>query len=126
MNILGIGTDIVEIARITAIWQKYGLAFAKHILAIEEMQELSKTNHPERFLAKRFAAKEAVAKALGTGFRNNVYLSQIRIINDVHGKPEVIFLAKTKAFVASLGAVSCYLSIADEIHYSIAFVLLVK
>ena len=98
MDILGIGTDIIEINRIITIWQKYGLRFAKHILAIEEIHELDKAKDHARFLAKRFAAKEAVAKALGTGFQNNVYFTQIRIVKDQLGKPEVIFLLDTKDF----------------------------
>jgi holo-[acyl-carrier protein] synthase len=124
LNILGIGTDIVEIERITSIWQKYGLRFAKHILAVDELQELEKSKYPARFLAKRFAAKEAVAKALGTGFCNNVYFTQIRVIKDSLGKPEVVFLLNTKQYIDSLGKVTCHLSISDEIHYAIAFVIL--
>ena len=126
MNILGVGTDIVEINRITTIWQKYGLRFAKHILAIEEIYELECSNDPARFLAKRFAAKEAVAKAIGTGFQNNVYLTQIRIFKDALGKPEVAFLLDTKEFIDSLGKITCHISISDEKNYAIAFALLEK
>ena len=126
MNILGIGTDIVEIDRIILNWKRHGLRFAKHILATDELQDLEKSKQPARFLAKRFAAKEAVAKALGTGFRNNVYLTQICIVKDNLGKPGVIFLLDTKKFIESLGNVTCHLSISDEVHYAIAFVVLQK
>lgn len=126
MNIRGIGTDIVDIKRITVVWQKYGLRFAKHILSPDELQGLTKAKQPAHFLAKHFAAKEAVAKALGTGFRNNVYLTQISIIKDNLGKPEVDFLLATKEFVGSLGQITCHISISDEIHYAIAFVILQK
>lgn len=124
LNIFGIGTDIVEIARIELIWQRYGLRFAKHILSVEELQELELSKQPVRFLAKRFAAKEAVAKALGTGFRNNVYFSQIRIVKDSIGKPDIVFLLATKTFVESLGHITCHISISDEVHYAIAFAVL--
>lgn len=126
LNIFGIGTDLVEIDRIATIWQKYGLRFAKHILATDELQELENSKHPARFLAKRFAAKEAVAKALGTGFRNGVHFTQICIVKNELGKPAVVFLQDTKKFIASLdlGNITCCLSIADEVHYAIAFVIL--
>lgn len=123
LGIFGIGTDIVEIARIEKSWQKYGLRFARHILAAAELQELANSNQPVRFLAKRFAAKEAVAKALGTGFRDQVYLTQICLVKDMAGKPDVVFLLETQDFVRSLGHITCHISISDEVHYAIAFAI---
>jgi holo-[acyl-carrier protein] synthase len=124
LNIFGIGTDLVEIERISTIWQKYGLRFAKHVLSANELQELENSKNPERFLAKRFAAKEAVAKALGTGFRNGVHFTQICIAKNDLGKPEVVFFQDTKKFIESLGNISCHLSISDEVHYALAFAVL--
>ena len=124
MRIFGIGTDIVEIARIERIWQRYGQRFAKHILGEAELVELARHRQPARLLAKRFAAKEAVAKALGTGFSNSVYLPQICIVKDTLGKPNVVFTHATKKYVETLGHITSHISISDEIHYAIAFAML--
>ena len=87
--IIGIGTDVVYIPRIEKIYERYGHRFVKKILTVQE-QEYIKAGNVERLcrhIAKRFAAKEALVKAIGTGFSNNISLQDIAIFNDKMGKP---------------------------------------
>lgn len=125
MQIYGIGTDIVKCARIEKLWQEHGEHFARRILTDYELAAFAqqKTNQVG-FLAKRFAAKEAVAKALGTGFRDHVLLTQVGIETDPLGKPSVEFYDKSKQYFASLGKLGVYISIADEEDYVVAFVIM--
>jgi holo-[acyl-carrier protein] synthase len=127
MQIYGIGTDIVQCARIDQMWQKHGAKFAHRILTQHELDVLAqqKNNHAA-FLAKRFAAKEAVAKALGTGFRDDVLITQIGIETDDKGKPTVMFYGQTKTYIDTLGKLEIQISISDESEYVIAFVIIVK
>jgi holo-[acyl-carrier protein] synthase len=126
-KIYGIGTDIVKSERIASMWSAHGLSFARRILTEHELNVLAqqKTKHAS-FLAKRFAAKEAVAKALGTGFRDNVLITQIGIETDPKGKPSVVFYGTTKEYVASLGVLEVQISLADESEFVVAFVIIVK
>ena len=112
--IYGIGTDVVEVKRIKGSIEKFGDAVAKKILNNAEYSIYSKTKVKENFLAKRFAAKEAFAKALGTGFRGLVTLKSIEVTNNSLGKPSIKMTAGLQDLVDSLDIKSCYLSISDE------------
>lgn len=125
MQIYGIGTDIVQCMRIKSLWDKYGMHFAKRILTDYELVALTAQKvNIVGFLSKRFAAKEAVAKALGTGFRDSVYITQIGIETDNNGKPTVKFYGNTKKYVENLGIADVHISISDESEYVVAFVIL--
>lgn len=124
MNIIGIGTDIVAIPRIKAIWDRFGWSFAKRILTLEELEALKKSNAPVPFLAKRFAAKEALAKALGTGFKG-IGLTEIGVIKDADGRPHLTFTGRTQAKIEDELIVDSHLSLSDEKEYAVAFVILV-
>src|SRR5487761_2461547 len=89
--IFGIGTDIVEYARIAKLFARHGERFAQRVLSASELPELENHTNPARLLAKRFAAKEAFAKAVGTGLRHPVSLSRISIAHDEMGKPVLCF-----------------------------------
>lgn len=125
MDIIGIGTDIVAIQRIRSIWDRFGQAFAKRILTQDEYLELSTVKNPIAFLAKRYAAKEAFAKAFGTGFRpNGILLTEIGIRNDKLGRPHLIFSGHTAKILAERGVLASEVSLSDEKEYAIAFVIL--
>lgn len=96
MSILGIGNDIIEIDRIESSIQRYGQKFLDRIFTLEEQNYCLKFQHSSRNFAGRFAAKEAVVKALGTGIREGVSWLDIKIVNDVYGKPCVSFSEKLK------------------------------
>ncbi len=122
--IFGIGTDIVHIPRIAASLNRRGDRFASRILTEHEYQAYLACNKPEHFLAKRFAAKEAVAKALGTGFRNGLSLQHIEIAHNDAGKPRLVFHAYGRQLKNELGIGESHLSLSDEHEHAIAFVIL--
>jgi len=122
--IYGIGTDIVEVKRIKEALNKYGVALAKKILTSQELLTYKKTEGKENFLAKRFAAKEAFAKAMGTGMRSPVNFKSIEIIHDPLGKPIIKTISKLTLLVESHNIKHCHLSISDEKNIAAAFVIL--
>ncbi len=124
--IFGIGTDIVEYDRIAKLYARHGVRFAQRVLSASELPELENHTHPARLLAKRFAAKEAFAKAVGTGLRHPVSLSHISIIHDELGKPALQFDAILSEYLSQLGVTAQHLSISDERGIVVAFVVLEK
>jgi len=124
--IAGVGIDIVEHKRIARIHTRYGEKFARRILDELEMEEYRKVSSKVSLLAKRFAAKEAASKALGTGFSVGISLNMICIRHDSNGRPLLEFYAKASEYANSLGVVTKRLSISDEENYSTAMVVLEK
>ena len=122
--IFGIGTDIVAVARMEAASNRHGPAFAARILSEEELKEYATQAHPGRFLSKRFAAKEALAKATGHGLRHPVNLRSITITHDELGKPVFQFDAELYEHLNRLGVMRHHLSISDERDTAVAFVIL--
>jgi len=122
--IFGIGTDIVDYARIEAMWVRYGVRFAERILSERELPSFKSIPHAARLLAKRFAAKEAFAKAVGSGLRDPVSLRRISIVHDGLGKPVLQFDAVLRTHLAQLGISAHHLSISDERNMIVAFVVL--
>jgi holo-[acyl-carrier protein] synthase len=122
--IFGIGTDIVEYARIEAMRVRYGGRFAERVLSERESSEYQASSDASRFLAKRFAAKEAFAKAVGSGLRAPVSLRRISITHDGLGKPVLQFDEVLCAHLAQLGINGHHLSISDERSTIVAFVVL--
>jgi holo-[acyl-carrier protein] synthase len=126
VTIAGIGTDLVEIVRLVAALERHGEKFGERILGAAELEEWRRGGCSVRFLAKRFAAKEAAAKALGTGFRNGVRFADIQVGHDALGKPQLEFAAAAAARAVELGVVRSELSISDERNYAVAFVILLR
>lgn len=122
--ILGIGTDIVAFARIEALHEKYGESFAKRVLSAGEMAEFATHANPARLLMKRFAAKEALSKATGSGMRFPVSLVQISVAHDALGKPIFEFGTELAAYLKDMGVSRHHLSISDERDAAVAFVIL--
>ncbi len=85
--IFGIGTDLVQVERIAATWERFGDHFVERLLMPEERAIFDPNKRPARFLAMRFAAKEAIAKALGTGFRNGVWIRDFGFMANAWGSP---------------------------------------
>jgi holo-[acyl-carrier protein] synthase len=125
MKIVGIGTDIVSTVRIRAIWDRFGSAFSRRILAKSELLRLELSRDPVSFLAKRYAAKEAVAKALGTGFRpHGILLTEISVNNNALGRPYLEFSGETEREMARLSVTESHLTLSDEKEFALAFVIL--
>lgn len=124
MAIVGLGTDIAEIERVEKALARTGEAFARRILTEQEMLTFASLKQPGRFLAKRFAAKEAASKALGTGIADGVSFQDFNIGNDALGKPNLSLSGRAAALAAQLGVVHIHLSLSDERHYAVATVIL--
>lgn len=122
--IFGIGTDIVEYARIERMFAHYGARLAERILNEREVPEYQSVANPARMLAKRFAAKEAFAKAVGSGLCEPVSLRRIAVTHDGLGKPVLQFDETLRIHLAQLGINGHHLSVSDERDYIVAFVVL--
>ena len=127
--IYGIGTDIVSIERVQKILNKNRDGFINRVLTEHEKALFANKADSAAFCAKRFAAKEAFSKAIGTGFRENLNFRDITVINDKLGKPSFVVTDKIKKIVKKQFKISSFdffLSISDEKKYSIAYVILQK
>lgn len=121
----GIGTDIVTIARLGELLERHGDRALEKLLAPPERDACRASSDPARFLAKRFAAKEALGKALGSGIRAPVLLPAIEIGHDKLGKPLFRFHGELAEFIAQHGY-HCHLSLSDEKDQVVAFALVEK
>jgi holo-[acyl-carrier protein] synthase len=124
--IFGIGTDLVEIGRIEATYRRFGEHFVDRLLMPEERALFDRARRPERFLAMRFAAKEAISKALGTGFRHGVWIRDFGFLPDFRGRPEVRFSARGRAVADRLGAGDGHVSLTDEAGLVMAVAVLMR
>lgn len=119
----GIGTDIVHIARVRSSLERHGERFAERILAECEREAWRASRDPARFLAKRFAAKEAFGKALGTGVAAPATLHAVAVDHDERGKPLYRHQEGLAAYLAERG-LRAHLSLSDEVDYVVAFALI--
>lgn len=122
--IYGIGTDIVEVARMESSIAQFGDDIAKRILAESELASYQQSNIKPRFLAKRFAAKEAFSKALGTGLRAPATMQNIAVSHDDLGKPILVLADELQRFVHEKNIKHMHISISDEKNLAAAFVVL--
>lgn len=122
--IFGIGTDIVRIARMEANLQRFGDRFAARILSDEEYRDYLASNQRACLLAKRFAAKEAAAKAFGTGFSDGLALRDIGVGHDDRGRPVLCYSGRAEELCREAGICASHLSLSDEDEYAMAFVVL--
>ena len=124
--IYGIGVDVLEQARISAAWKRFGARFVNHLLLPAEHAQLARTQRPERFLAMRFAAKEALVKALGTGFAHGMWIRDIGIEQNAWGKPEVIWSERGELLRRRLGVGEGHVTLTDEAGLIVAVAVLMK
>jgi holo-[acyl-carrier protein] synthase len=135
--IYGIGTDIVLLDRVQDLYRRYGERFARRVLGPEELVEFARrrsrgapdgvagTDRAVRYLAKRFAGKEAFSKALGLGLRGPMTLLSLQILNDRRGKPYAVPRKALAPYLDELG-VAAHVSLSDEQGSALAFVILEK
>jgi holo-[acyl-carrier protein] synthase len=128
--IYGIGTDIIQISRIEAALARNGERFAEKILGAEELEKFRRRKAKVeargiRFLATRFAAKEAFSKAIGLGMRMPMTWSAMQTLNATSGKPVVATSGALKQFMEQNG-LTAQVSITDETDYAVAFVIVEK
>jgi holo-[acyl-carrier protein] synthase len=118
----GIGTDICAVARMARMHERHGERLARRLLSPSEQAEYARSQVPERLLAKRFAAKEAYAKAMGTGLRHPVTLAGITVSHDELGRPALEFAPALCEHMKARG-LRAHLSISDEAEFAVAFVV---
>jgi len=124
MAILGLGTDIVEIARIEAVISRSGDRLPKRVLSANEWAQYQAHQQPVRFLAKRYAVKEAAAKAFGTGIRNGLAFNQFEVFNDELGKPGLRLWDEALQLAQRMGVAAVHVTLSDERHYACATVII--
>jgi holo-[acyl-carrier protein] synthase len=124
--IFGIGVDVLESARITKTLERFGTRFIEHLLMPEEHAQLARTARPERFLAMRFAAKEAIVKAMGTGFAHGVWIRDVGVVQNSWGKPEVVFSERGERVRRGLGVGEAHVTLSDERGLVVAVAVLMK
>ena len=121
--IFGVGTDIVELSRIQETFNRFGDHFVERLLMDEERDLFERNKWPVRFLAMRFAAKEATVKAMGTGFAHGMWIRDVGIINTDWGRPEVIWSQRGQGVCERLGIGAGHVSLSDDAGLVIAFAL---
>ena len=122
--IVGIGVDTVQIKRIRDALQRHGRRFAERVLTVQELTRFDAHSQPARYLAKRFAVKEAFSKALGTGMRTPVTWRNIGTTHDDQGAPAIALAPALAQWVEARGITRTHVSVTDETQHAVAFVIL--
>jgi holo-[acyl-carrier protein] synthase len=122
--IRGVGTDVVSIERVAAALERWGERFANRILTPEERLRYAHTRQKASHLAKRFAAKEAFSKAIGTGIRAPFHWHSVSVGRDGRGKPSLVPSADMARHLAEIGVTASHLSLTDDAGVAMAFVVL--
>ena len=126
MSVVGIGTDIVQISRITTMSASAQVKLAQRVLTDTEFEKYQGLKVKEAFLAKRWAAKEAAAKAIGTGIASGVSFQHFEVVSLASGQPTLVLSGRALELAQSLQASSWHISLSDEKEYATAFVVLSK
>jgi holo-[acyl-carrier protein] synthase len=124
--IFGIGTDVLKVERIERTYARFGDHFARRLLLDEERRLFATAKRPVRFLAMRFAAKEAIVKAMGTGFANGVWVRDVGMVPNRLGQPQVVFSERGRAVCKKLGVGDGFLTLSDEDGLVVAVAVLMR
>jgi holo-[acyl-carrier protein] synthase len=124
--IFGIGTDVLETRRVEKTWQRFGEHFARRLLLDAELTLFASAKRPARFLAMRFAAKEAIVKALGTGFANGIWVRDVGMVPNKLGQPQVVYSERGRAVCRKLGVGEGHLTLSDEAGLIVAVAVLMR
>lgn len=124
--IFGIGTDVLKLERVERVWERFGERFAARVLLDEEHALFRGAKNKTRFLGMRFAAKEAIVKAMGTGFAHGIWVRDVGTVPDGRGQPQVIFSSRGRAMCRRLGIGAGFLSLTDEAGLIVAIAVLMR
>ncbi len=124
--VFGVGTDIVQSSRVEKIWQRFGERFADRLLLNEERELFDVSKRPVRFLSMRFAIKEAVVKAMGTGFAHGMWIRDVGMVPNDWGQPQIIYSARGRRMCERLGIGDGHVSVTDEAGLVVAIAVLMR
>jgi holo-[acyl-carrier protein] synthase len=124
--IFGIGTDILQVERIQKVYDRHGERFVSHLLMPEERALLHEKPRIVRYLSMRFAAKEAIVKAMGTGFAHGMWLRDCGIVPNAWGRPEIVWSARGREICDKLGIGEGHITLTDEAGLVVAVAVLMK
>ncbi|CAN5193420.1 holo-ACP synthase [soil metagenome] len=124
--IYGIGTDVVRMDRIESTLERFGRRFVERLLMPEELDAYARQKRPTRYIAMRFAGKEAVVKAMGTGFAHGMWIRDVGIVQNAWGKPDIIFSERGRMLCRQLGIGAGHVSLTDEAGLVVAFAVLMR
>ncbi len=124
--IFGIGTDLVKMERMEKVYERHGERLVNHLLLPQELELFRNNKRPVRFLAMRFAAKEAIVKAMGTGFSHGMWIRDCGFVPNSWGKPEVIWSERGRALADQFGIGEGHLTLTDEEGLIVAVAVLMK
>lgn len=124
--IFGIGVDVLKAKRMAQMFKRFGDRTAERMLMPAEMVQYRRTKRPERFLGLRFAAKEAIVKALGTGFAHGVWLRDVGVVQNAWGRPEVVYSARGDALRRKMGVGEGHVTLTDEDGLIVAVAVLLQ
>lgn len=122
--IFGIGTDVVQQSRVERTWGRFGAHFADRLLLDQERELFEVAKNPARFLSMRFAAKEAVVKAMGTGFAHGMWVRDVGMMPNDWGQPQIVYSERGEAMREKLGIGSGHLTLTDEAGLVVAIAIL--
>ena len=124
--IFGIGVDVLEAQRMHDSYARFGAHLLDRLLLPQERRQFDLTRRPERFLAMRFAAKEAIVKAMGTGFAHGVWIRDVGVVQNAWGKPEVIYSPRGERLRRRLGVGEGHVTLTDEAGLIVAVAVLLR
>ncbi len=124
--IFGVGIDVLQADRIRGVYERFGEHFVDRLLLPQERAQLQLTRRPERFLAMRFAAKEAVVKAMGTGFAHGMWIRDVGIVQNAWGKPELIYSERGDSLRRRMGIGEGHITLTDEAGLVVAVAILMR
>ncbi len=124
--IFGIGVDALSAERVGKVLERHGERFIERLLMPQERTQLERTKRRERFLAMRFAAKEAIVKAMGTGFAHGVWIRDVGVVQNGWGRPEVVYSPRGEQVRRALGIGEGFVTLTDEAGLVVAVAVLMK
>ena len=124
--IFGIGTDVVQLDRVRQVHEKYGQRFVERLLLPDELEAFRRYQRPVRFLAMRFAAKEAIVKAMGTGFAHGMWIRDSGVVSSAWGRPEIIWSERGRRMCEQLGIGEGHVTLTDESGLIVAVAVLMR
>lgn len=124
--IFGIGVDVLQARRVAGVYRRFGAHFVTRLLMPDELAQLARTKRKARFLALRFAAKEAIVKAMGTGFGHGVWIRDVGVVQNAWGRPEVVYSPRGERLRRRLGIGDGHVTLTDEAGLIVAVAVLEK